>query len=133
MDLKTYTEKAHRTMAELDYSLFDNLHMLMGMMTEVGELVDAYKKYLVYNKPLDMINVQEEIGDLMWYVANFCRLNCFDLEEILGNNIKKLEQRYPEKFTTEDATNRDLSAERKVLEELGYKQATFISNVESVE
>jgi NTP pyrophosphatase (non-canonical NTP hydrolase) len=120
MDIKTYTKEACRTTAKLDNDLLDNLHYLMGMVTETGELVDPYKKNMAYNKPIDLVNVQEEIGDLMWYLANFCRINNFDLEKIMENNIAKLRARYPEKFTQENAINRDLDKEREILEELGY-------------
>lgn len=71
---------------------------------------------MAYNKPIDLVNIQEELGDLCWYLANFCRINNFDLEKILDNNIAKLRARYPEKFTQENAINRNLENERKVLE-----------------
>jgi hypothetical protein len=52
----------------------------------------------------------------MWYISNFCKSNNFDLEEILGTNIAKLESRYPEKFTQQDALVRNLDKEREILE-----------------
>ena len=118
MDIKEYSKEAERTTAKLETELLDNLHYLSGMVTEVGELMDVYKKFMAYNKPIDLVNVQEEVGDLMWYISNFCRINNFDLEKILENNIEKLKTRYPEKFTEENAINRNLSDERKVLEKL---------------
>jgi len=116
MDIKTYIEESGRTSAELENRLLDNLHYLTGMMTEVGELVDPFKKFMAYRKMIDFVNVQEELGDLMWYVANFCRINNFDLEKIMDNNIAKLRARYPEKFTEENAINRNLEKEREILE-----------------
>ena len=44
-------------------------HALRGIVTEVGELVDAYKKHLYYGKELDVVNIKEEIGDCFWYIA----------------------------------------------------------------
>jgi hypothetical protein len=38
------------------------------------------------------------------------------MKEVMDINIKKLEARYPEKFTEDKAINRDLEAERKILE-----------------
>lgn len=118
MNIKTYTELTERTCANLNNPLLDNLHMILGMVTETGELADVFKKNMAYGKEIDWVNTQEEIGDLMFYIASFCRINNFDLESILENNIKKLMTRYPNKFTKEDAINRNLQAERKVLEEL---------------
>ena len=47
---------------------------------------------------------------------NLCTFNNFDLEEILQTNIDKLRVRFPEKFTKENALNRNLEQERKTLE-----------------
>jgi NTP pyrophosphatase (non-canonical NTP hydrolase) len=116
MNLTEYCNWTANTCAKLDNQQLDNLHMLTGMVTEVGELTDCYKKNLAYNKPLDMTNVQEEIGDLMFYIASFCRINNLDLEKIIETNVEKLETRYPNKFTEYHAINRDLDKERKVLE-----------------
>jgi NTP pyrophosphatase (non-canonical NTP hydrolase) len=63
-----------------------------------------------------MTNVKEEIGDLMWYIGVFCKKNNLNLEEIMETNIKKLAARYPDKFTQKAAINRNLDAERAILE-----------------
>lgn len=94
----------------------DELHCIMGMETEVGELIDAYKKHLFYGKPLDHTNIQEEIGDLMWYVANFCRLHDYDFQSILATNIKKLKARFPTGFDKALALKRNLINERNILD-----------------
>lgn len=118
MTLKEYQTHTTRTNAPLENSYRDMtaLHMLMGMMTEVGELTDQFKKNLAYGKDIDWVNVKEEIGDLMWYISEFANHYNYDLEEILETNISKLQKRFPEKFTSEDAINRNLDAERKILE-----------------
>lgn len=119
MKLKQYSELAVRTDALLgeNYDNLHSVHMVMGMVTEVGELQDIYKKHLAYGKPIDEVNEKEEIGDLMWYIACHCKNKGWDLEEILETNIKKLQARYPEKFTSDKAINRDLEKERKILED----------------
>jgi NTP pyrophosphatase (non-canonical NTP hydrolase) len=116
MDWNTYIEQASRTDAPLDTKQLHDIHMIMGMLTEVGELVDVFKKNLAYNKEIDWINVKEELADLQWYVANFCRTNNIDMEEILETNILKLKSRYPNKFSSKNAINRNLKEERKILE-----------------
>ena len=92
------------------------LHSAMGMSTEANEVLDALKKAVFYGKDLDIINIYEELGDLMWYIAIMCDTWGFDLENIMEMNIKKLKARYPEKFDEERANTRDLRKERKVLE-----------------
>jgi NTP pyrophosphatase (non-canonical NTP hydrolase) len=116
MNINDYQLKAARTCAKIDGAIMDDLHMVLGMQTEAAEIADVYKKTIAYRKPLDFVNIKEEVGDLMWYVANLCNMNGWDLRDILATNIAKLEARYPEKFTEEQAINRDLGAERQVLE-----------------
>ena len=66
MNFTEYESLAKRTLKELP-RLKHIEHMVMGMSGELGEIVDAYKKYLVYGKPLDKVNIIEEVGDFTWY------------------------------------------------------------------
>jgi len=120
MDLQTYQKQAARTLRRLFNEQEDIQHMLFGMMTELGELVDTYKKHYAYGKELDMINVMEEMGDIMWYWANMCNITGINAEASLQVNIDKLKARYPEKFNEELAVNRDLEKEREILRN-GYE------------
>ena len=108
----------------------DNIHMALGMVTEAGELADIFKKNLAYKKPIDWINAREEVGDIMWYLVNFCSMNGFDLEEILERNIAKLKARYPEKFTEENAQSyREFGAEYVSYKNRYHPFVWFIINV----
>lgn len=117
MDFKTYQELSARTGARLANKQLDNIHMAMGMSTEAGELLDVFKKELAYGKEPDWINVEEEIGDEMWYIAGLCTINNLNFDKILEKNVQKLRVRYPELFTEEDANNRKLDIERNILEQ----------------
>lgn len=92
------------------------LHAAMGMSTESAELLDALKKHIFYGKPLDITNLKEEIGDIMWYIAIACDTMGFDLTQIMSDNIEKLRKRYPEKFSEDNAINRDTDNELKHME-----------------
>lgn len=116
MTSKEYTQLALRTMHNGPFTLNDQLHMVLGMTTESAEIADVYKKHIAYGKPLDLVNLKEELGDFLWFSHVFCHILGFDIDEIKQMNIDKLQARYPEKFTVEQALNRDLNAERKVLE-----------------
>ena len=116
MKINEYMKWTGNTCAKLDTQVLDTVHMLFGMTTEIGELMDIFKKQIAYDKAIDWVNVEEEIGDIMFYLASFCRILGLDLEKILQKNIGKLESRYPEKFTEYYANNRDLKTERKILE-----------------
>jgi len=117
MQIKQYAEEIKRTLADLQYKEKNNIHMLMGLSTEVGELIDIFKKNFAYKKQIDWINVEEEVCDIMWYLINFCNINNIDIERALDKNIEKLKIRYPEKFTENNAINRNLDDERKILEQ----------------
>ncbi len=119
MKLNDYLQAVKRTNPELSnhYPDLNELHMVMGISTEANELLDVYKKNLAYKKPIDEVNIKEEIGDLLWYLGNYCNIKGYDLEEIMETNINKLKKRYPEKFTEENAINRNLKEERLILEQ----------------
>ncbi len=120
MNYKKYQEESGRTFAyrkePLNEADTDLLHCAIGVATESGELMDQFKRHIFYGKPLDKVNLEEEVADIMWYIANLCRLSDMDFEKLLQNNIDKLRIRFPDKFTMENALNRNLDAERKELE-----------------
>lgn len=125
--MKTFIEKAMRTESSNFCSLMDSelrdysterlVHACFGMQTETAEFTDAVKKALFYGKDLDTTNLKEELGDLMWYMAIAMEELGTDFETEANRVINKLKVRYPEKFTNELAENRDLEAERRVLED----------------
>lgn len=92
------------------------LHAIIGIATESGELMEAVRGKLVLQEPLDNVNLQEEIGDLNWYEAILIDALEADWDDIREKNIAKLKARYPDKFSSESAINRDLKTERKILE-----------------
>lgn len=118
MKLNDYVKWTDNTRSKLNSSREDIIHMLFGMATELGELTDIFKKALAYKNDIDWINVEEEIGDIMYYIAGFCRINGIDLEQVIETNVEKLEARYPQKFNEHHANNRNLEKERGILERL---------------
>jgi NTP pyrophosphatase (non-canonical NTP hydrolase) len=92
------------------------LHGAMGLSTEANELLDALKKTIFYGKELDEVNIKEEIGDCLWYIALVLDEIKSSFEEVQEININKLFARYGISFNEAGAIKRDLSAERYVLE-----------------
>lgn len=99
-----------------DAQLSRLLHAGIGLATEAGEFLDPLKKNLFYGKEIDLLNLREELGDLLWYVAVACEALGTNISLEMERNIHKLRTRYPEKFTEEQANERDLDAERNALE-----------------
>lgn len=91
------------------------LHASMGLATESGEFVDQLKRHVFYNKPLDLKNLKEEAGDLLWYLAIALDEIGLSFDEVMEANIAKLKARYPKGFNELDAVNRDLTQEAKCL------------------
>lgn len=92
------------------------LHAMVGLCTESGEFQDTIKKHIFYGKEIDKINLVEELGDLMWYMAVACDELGVSFEEVMEKNVAKLSARYKGKFSEEKADKRDLDTERKALE-----------------
>lgn len=91
------------------------LHAILGVASEAGEQVEAIEATFASGK-FDAINLMEESGDTKWYLAMLLRALGFAWDEDERRNIAKLRDRFPDKFTTELANNRNLSAERATLE-----------------
>lgn len=93
------------------------LHAALGMQTESAEFSDQLKKHVFYGKPLDVTNLKEEIGDLLWYISIAMDVLDTDFSKEQNRVINKLKTRYPDKFSQEAALTRNLEQERKVLEQ----------------
>ena len=105
-----------QTLESDEIDLSRAMHGSIGLCTEVGELQDAIKKHLIYGKKLDKVNIIEECGDVLWYLALVLDSVGSDLTDAKERNIRKLSVRFPEKFTQDQALVRDLDAERAELE-----------------
>jgi len=79
-------------------------------------ILDSMKKSLFYNKDFDINLLKNRLKNLFEYVWHLVKYIGWDLEDMGEINIEKLKTRYPEKFSTNDAVNRDLISERKILE-----------------
>jgi NTP pyrophosphatase (non-canonical NTP hydrolase) len=181
MDLITYQEQTLRTLPKLGSPINDSLHMTVGIMTEIAEIVDIMVSDYDPNK------IKDELGDVMWYLSNYSNLlgvaisdfkdkivgfgpinvqsnidglllsasklldmdkktfaygkvytkadkvnammsvfyyvtklaeeHQVDLSEAMDLNIKKLRVRFPDKFVSDQAINRDVEKENKVFTE----------------
>jgi NTP pyrophosphatase (non-canonical NTP hydrolase) len=78
--LKEYQLQAMRTCVDLGNYKNNKLHMKMGVITEIGEIIDIFKKNLAYGKPIDIVNLGEEIADVQWYLSNFATLSDSELD-----------------------------------------------------
>ena len=70
----------------------------IGLAAETGEFAEIPKKMLFQGKPVNEENIfhmKRELGDIMWYWINACRALNLDPNDVIAENVRKLESRYP--------------------------------------
>jgi len=70
----------------------------LGLAAESGEFIEVPKKMFFQGKPLNDENVfhmKRELGDIMWYWITACRALNLDPNDVIDENVRKLESRYP--------------------------------------
>jgi len=70
----------------------------IGMAAETGEFCELPKKIFFQGKPLNtdtLFHMKRELGDIMWYWVNACRALGLDPNDVVEENVRKLEARYP--------------------------------------
>ncbi len=82
----------------------------IGLASEGGEFNEIVKKIFFQGKPLNEENIyhmKRELGDIAWYWTNACNALGLDPNEVLAENVSKLEARYPGgKFDAHYSENR---------------------------
>jgi len=92
-------------------------HAVLGLASEVGELIDPLKKHGFAKAALDKVNVLEECCDILWYLVLALDSQGYTLEQAMNTLLPKLEARHAKKkFSAEASANRNLEAERSILE-----------------
>ena len=100
-----YQKLAARTMRKEFSDSMSEHHALHGMVSEIGELHGIYQTAYQGHK-LDEEHAKKEVGDLLWFIAEYCTANGWNLDDIMEMNINKLIERYPEGFDPERSLHR---------------------------
>ena len=94
--------EAYGPNGEMQHGPDANIPLLLtaaiGMGAEAGEFMEIVKKMLFQEKPLteeNLFHMKRELGDVMWYWANACNALDLDPNEVIAENVRKLEARYP--------------------------------------
>ena len=69
-----------------------------GLASEGGEFSEIVKKILFHGKEYNDDNVfhmKRELGDIIWYWINACIALGLDPNDVIAENVSKLEARYP--------------------------------------
>jgi len=78
----------------------------LGLTGEAGEVAELVKKHLGHGHQLEQGKVVNELGDVLWYVAEVCNALGISLNDVAQVNVAKLERRYPAGFDPERSRNR---------------------------
>lgn len=79
------------------------LHMAVGVSGEAGELLDAIKKHCMYQKQINIDNVIEETGDILFYLTGLLNDLNITIDQCIQANMDKLSKRYPAGSYSNDA------------------------------
>lgn len=86
------------------------LTFALGASAEMGEAVEIIKKCLLQGKPFNddsKIWIKKELGDVLYYLGQFCIAMDVSFEDIMQLNYEKLSARYPEgAFSVHRSENR---------------------------
>lgn len=106
IDASTYQKTAARTINKDLYPEEIEMHALHGMAGEIGELHSLYQKSFQGHK-FDEEHAKKELGDLLWFIAEYCTVMNWDLADVMLTNLGKLAARFPDGFEAEKSLNRD--------------------------
>ncbi len=94
-------EKLVRLGRETDTEWSQLLTASIGMQAESGEFSEVIKKIIFQGKPYnedERYHLKRELGDVLWYWIQGCTALGYTPQEVMEENIRKLESRYPNGF-----------------------------------
>jgi len=80
-------------------TLRDDFIMTVGLGGETGEVLEILKKKVRSNGSFNKQHLQEELGDVLYYLVKIANSHGITFEDILVGNYLKLEERLKQKST----------------------------------
>lgn len=107
MDLYEYLAKTHETAiypSAGTHDVVEQVYLALGLANEGGEATGCVKKILraqsITNSAVAFSKIEEErkklreeLGDVMWYWVRLAWAAGFEIDEILEQNVRKLQDR----------------------------------------
>ncbi|HEY6019909.1 MAG TPA: nucleoside triphosphate pyrophosphohydrolase family protein, partial [Candidatus Paceibacterota bacterium] len=84
-------------------------YLALGLASEAGEVAGKIKKWIRrdINPTCDLLNcVDAEMGDVLWYISQWCNETGTSLSNLMKRNIEKLEARKQHNTIQGDGDNR---------------------------
>lgn len=105
MQMNEYQKAAARFINQKLYQCQQMTHALHGIAAESGEIHSLFQKEF-QGHSIDPEHLKKELGDLLWFITEFCTAMNWTLEEVAQLNIDKLKARYPEGFSEDKSLHR---------------------------
>ena len=102
LNLDDYQKFCRQTARKFKNKKMEILIWGLGIAGEAGDVASCIKKTIAH-KNNQKAGLRENIGDTLWYAAMICNFFGWDFQEVLEENLKKLEKRYPRGFTLKKA------------------------------
>ncbi|KVW14683.1 nucleotide pyrophosphohydrolase [Burkholderia cepacia] len=131
MNLNVYQQEAQKTDRvpgrQKNQVGTDVIVPLLGLAGETGELLSEYKKHLRDGDSHQLFKdrVAEELGDLLWYIANVATKFGLTLEDIASINLRKTQDRWGD----QDSSSVNFDADYDALESFPRRFEVELSEV----
>jgi NTP pyrophosphatase (non-canonical NTP hydrolase) len=98
MNLNDYQKEAKRTDQRPGNDEAALVFPMIGLASEVGSVVNQFKKRVRDGEAHALFSdrIAEELGDILWYVANLASKLNLDLDSIAALNLRRIGERWPE-------------------------------------
>ena len=98
MDFDAYEKAAARTVNPALDANGRLIDAAAGLAEEAGEALSLVRKHLYQGRELDREKLEKELGDVLWCLTMTARAASLSLDAIAAANVKKLEQRHPDRI-----------------------------------
>jgi len=103
MEIKDYQDKSKKFAKKFENPVIEISTWGLGVTGEAGDVASCIKKTYQHDNDKKE-GIRENIGDMFWYAAQICSFFNWNMNEVLQENLDKLEGRYKDgKFKVEHA------------------------------
>ena len=106
LTMNEYQELANRTSGAGKEGERRQIIAALGLAGEAGEFANIIKKKTAHGHDIGKTELADELGDVLWYLAEAATACGLTLDEIAAQNVEKLKARYPDGFSEERSRNR---------------------------
>ncbi|MBI3159935.1 MAG: nucleoside triphosphate pyrophosphohydrolase family protein [Chloroflexi bacterium] len=107
LGLNEYQQLAARTSGAGREGDFRKVIAALGLAGEAGEFANLVKKLTAHGHAIPPETLADELGDILWYLAEAASACGLELGAIAQGNVDKLRKRYPNGFSEDASRNRD--------------------------